>query len=60
MTSKPKMEHYHMLKACEEASKIPPLTDHSFYTNMIDANKDKFGSKKQLQSEEHLNETYFL
>jgi hypothetical protein len=36
------------VKACEEAYKIPQLTDQSFYKNMIDANKDKFGSKKQL------------
>jgi hypothetical protein len=31
------------VKACEEASKIPQLTDKNFYTNMIDDNKDKFG-----------------
>jgi hypothetical protein len=36
------------VKACEEASKIPELTDRNFYSNMIDANKYKFGSKKQL------------
>ena len=34
--------------ACETASKIPQLTDRNFYTNMIDINKDKFGSKRQL------------
>jgi hypothetical protein len=36
------------VKACEEASKIPELTDRNFYSNMIDVNKDKFGSKNQL------------
>ena len=42
------------VKACEEASKIPQLTDINFYTNMIDENKDKFGSIKQL-AERKLN-----
>jgi hypothetical protein len=37
------------VKACEDASKIPKLTDINFYTTIIDANKDQFGSKKQLK-----------
>jgi hypothetical protein len=36
------------VKACDDASKISKLTDIRFYTNMIDKNKDKFCSKKQL------------
>jgi hypothetical protein len=37
-------------KACKEANIIPKLTDKDFYSNMINENKDKFGSKKQLAS----------
>jgi hypothetical protein len=37
------------VKACIEASKTSELTDRNFYTNMINENKDKFGSRKQLQ-----------
>lgn len=33
---------------CDSASKIPQLTDRNFYTNMINENKEKFCSKKQL------------
>jgi len=36
------------VKACEEASKVPKLTDRDFYKNMINENKEKFGSLKQL------------
>ena len=35
--------------ACEAAAMIPELTDHEFYKNMLDANKDKFGSLKQIK-----------
>jgi len=38
------------VKACENASIIPKLTDINFYKNMIEENKDKFGSRKQLES----------
>jgi hypothetical protein len=38
------------VKACEDANKIPKITDKKFYTNMIDENKDQFGSKKQLKA----------
>jgi hypothetical protein len=37
------------VKACEDASKISQLKNRSFYINMIDENKDKFGSSKQLK-----------
>jgi len=36
------------VKACGNASKIPELTDRNFYRNMINENKDEFGSKKQV------------
>ena len=36
--------------ACEKASKLPQLTDRNFYTNMINENKNKFGSKRQLMN----------
>lgn len=38
------------VKACEESSKVQSLTDINFYKNMIDENKDKFGSKKQINA----------
>jgi hypothetical protein len=38
------------VKACEEASKIPQLSDQSFYTNIINENEDNFGSEKQLEA----------
>ena len=41
------------VKVCEEASQIPQLTDRSFYKNMIDDNKDKFGSLKQLSDKKN-------
>ena len=34
---------------CEAAAAIPQLTDREFYKNMLDVNKDKFGSLKQLK-----------
>lgn len=37
------------VKACENANKIPKLTDVNFYSNMINENKDKFGSKKNFR-----------
>ena len=37
------------INACLRASEIPQLTDRVFYSNMLAANKDMFGSKKQLQ-----------
>ena len=36
------------VQACEAASKIPKLSDRSFFSNMIANNQEKFGSKKQL------------
>jgi hypothetical protein len=45
---KNKNDIFSYVKACEEASKVPQLTDRQFYSNMINENKDKFGSKKQL------------
>jgi len=41
------------VKSCEEASKIPQLTDRSFYKNIIDDNKDKFCSLKQLSDKKN-------
>ena len=41
------------VKACEEASKVPQLTDRSFYKNMINDNEDKFGSLKQLSDKKN-------
>jgi hypothetical protein len=38
------------VNACENANKIPQLTDRDFYKNMVDKNKDKFGSRKQLSN----------
>ena len=43
------------VKACEEASKVPELTDRDFYKNLIDENKDKFGSLKQLADRKSKN-----
>lgn len=37
------------INACTLASKVSKLTDRAFYSDMIAANKDMFGSKKQLQ-----------
>jgi hypothetical protein len=39
------------VKACEDAAKIPELSDKNFYKNMIDENKDKFCSKKKLREQ---------
>ena len=36
------------VKECEKANKIPELTDRNFYKNMINENKDEFGSRKQV------------
>ncbi len=35
-------------KACEAASRVPKLTDESFFGNMVAKNQEKFGSRKQL------------
>jgi hypothetical protein len=37
------------VKECENTNKIPKLTDVNFYSNMINENKDKFGSKKNFR-----------
>lgn len=36
--------------ACMSASKVPALSDHSFYTKMLEDNKHKFGSKRVRQA----------
>ena len=40
---------------CEEAYAIHPLTDQNFYKNMIDANQDKFMSKKEILAKRAAN-----
>jgi hypothetical protein len=37
------------VKACEDAAKIPKLSDQNFYQNMIDENKIKFIPKKKIK-----------
>lgn len=32
---------------CEAASKVPELTDRTFYSKMLEANEHMFGSAKQ-------------
>ena len=41
------------VKSCEDAYNTPELTDRKFYENIIEKNKDKFGSKKQLKELEN-------
>lgn len=38
------------VSACMFASRVPPLSDKSFYKNMIEDNKHKFGSKRSRQA----------
>jgi hypothetical protein len=40
---------YAYVETCKAAAAIPPLTDRNFYKNLLDANKDQFGSSKQLK-----------
>ncbi len=40
---------YAYVETCRKAAAIPPLSDRDFYKNLIDANKDQFGSLKQLK-----------
>jgi hypothetical protein len=42
------------VEACEDAATISELTDRKFYKNMIDNNKEKFGSKKQIKEKQKL------
>ena len=40
---------YAYVATCQTAANVPILTNRDFYKNMIDANKDMFGSLKQIK-----------
>lgn len=42
-------------QACENASKIPLLSDVNFYKNIIEKNKNLFGSKKKIKANTNTN-----